>query len=114
MKPRLGGAIHSQKPDADERPLNHRKHPSYKSNPSRLGVAMLSGLSETSLCNCRSFDSINADLGDRLGLPLIYVPKVPVGRPLHIANCLKYDPAYGNGIADALGIRLGDAEKNVA
>jgi hypothetical protein len=44
----------------------------------------------------------------------ICVPKVPVGRPPHIANCLKYDPAYGNGIADALGIRLGDAEKNVA
>ena len=72
---------------------------------------MLSGLSETSLCNCRSFDSINADLGDRLGLSLIYVP---VGRPPHIANPLKCDPANGNGIADALGIRLGDAEKNVA
>jgi len=39
---------------------------------------------------------------------------MPVGRPPHIANCLKYDPAYGNGIADALGIRLGDAEKNLA
>ena len=75
---------------------------------------MLSGLSETLLCNCRSFDSFNADLGDRLGLPLNYVPKVPVGRPPHIANCLRYDPAYGNGIADALGIRLGDAGKNVA
>jgi hypothetical protein len=72
---------------------------------------MLSGLSETSLCNCRSFDSINADLEDCLGLSLIYVP---VGRPPHIANCLKYDPAYGNGIADALGIRLGDTEKNLA
>jgi hypothetical protein len=40
---------------------------------------MLSGLPETSLCNCRSFDSINADLGDRPGLALIYVPKVPGG-----------------------------------
>ena len=29
-------------------------------------------------------------------------------------NCLKADPAYGKGVADALGIRLGDAEKNVA
>jgi hypothetical protein len=111
MEPRLGGAVHSQKPNADERPLNHRKHPSYKSNLSRLSFAMLSG---TSLCNCRSFDSINADLGDRPGLALIYVPKVPVGWPPHIANCLKYDPAYCNGIADALGIRLGDAEKDVA
>lgn len=114
MGQRLGGAIHSQKPNADERPLNHRKHPTYKSDLSRLSFAMLSGLSETSLCNCRSFDSINADLGDRLGLPLNDVPKVPVGSPPHIANCLKYDSAYGNGIADALGIRLGDAEKNVA
>ena len=58
---------------------------------------MLSGLSETSLCNCRSFNSIIAGW-----------------RPSHIINCLKYDPADGNGIADALGIRLGDAEKNVA
>jgi hypothetical protein len=38
---------------------------------------MLSRLPETSLINCRSFDSINADLGGRPGL--IYVPKVPVG-----------------------------------
>ena len=58
---------------------------------------MLSGLFETSLCNCLSFDSINADW-----------------RPSHILNCLKYDPGDGNGIADALGIRLGDAEKDVA
>jgi hypothetical protein len=63
MEPRLGGGIHSQKPNADERPLNHRKHPNYKSNLSRLGFAMLSGLSETSLCNCRSFHSINAEAG---------------------------------------------------
>ncbi len=75
---------------------------------------MLSGLSESSLCNCRSFDPIYADLGDCLGLPLIYVPKVPVGGPPRIANCLMYAPAYVNGIADALGIRLGDAEKSLA
>ena len=24
----------------------------------------------------------------------------------HIGNCLKADPAYGNGVADALGIPL--------
>ena len=71
---------------------------------------MLSGLSETSLCICRSFDSINVDLEDRLGLPLTYVPEAPVGRPSQIANCPKYDPVYGNGIADALGIGLGHAE----
>jgi len=53
-EPRLGGAVHSQKSNADERPLNHRKYPSYKSNLSRF--AMLSGLSEISLCTCRSFD----------------------------------------------------------
>jgi len=26
----------------------------------------------------------------------------------HIGNCLKADPAYGKGIADALGIALSD------
>jgi len=26
----------------------------------------------------------------------------------HIRNCLKADPAYGKGIADALGIALSD------
>jgi catalase len=26
----------------------------------------------------------------------------------HIGNCLKADPAYGKGVADALGIPVGD------
>jgi catalase len=26
----------------------------------------------------------------------------------HIGNCLKADPAYGKGVADALGIPLGE------
>ena len=26
----------------------------------------------------------------------------------HIGNCLKADPAYGKGVANALGIALGD------
>ncbi|OPZ19505.1 MAG: Catalase [candidate division BRC1 bacterium ADurb.BinA364] len=29
----------------------------------------------------------------------------------HIANCLKADPAYGKGVADALGIPVGEAAK---
>jgi catalase len=29
----------------------------------------------------------------------------------HIANCLKADPAYGQGVAQALGIPLADANK---
>jgi len=27
----------------------------------------------------------------------------------HIANCMKADPAYGKGVADALGIALSEA-----
>jgi catalase len=30
----------------------------------------------------------------------------------HIGNCLKADPAYGKGVADALGISLGEVPKN--
>ncbi len=29
----------------------------------------------------------------------------------HIGNCLKADKAYGKGVADALGIKLGEAPK---
>jgi catalase len=29
----------------------------------------------------------------------------------HIANCLKADPAYGKGVADALGIPLSEVLK---
>jgi catalase len=29
----------------------------------------------------------------------------------HIGNCLKADPAYGKGVADALGIRLSEVPK---
>ena len=29
----------------------------------------------------------------------------------HIGNCLKADPAYGKGVADALGIPLSDVTK---
>jgi catalase len=29
----------------------------------------------------------------------------------HIANCLKADPAYGEGVANALGIDLNDVPK---
>jgi len=29
----------------------------------------------------------------------------------HIGNCLKADPAYGKGVAEALGIPLGDLPK---
>lgn len=29
----------------------------------------------------------------------------------HIANCLKADPAYGKGVADALGIPLSEVPK---
>jgi hypothetical protein len=43
----------AQTPNADERPLNHGKQSRYKSNVSRLGYAMLSGLSEISLCTYR-------------------------------------------------------------
>ncbi len=28
----------------------------------------------------------------------------------HIGNCLKADPAYGKGVADALGISLDEVE----
>jgi len=30
----------------------------------------------------------------------------------HIDNCLKADPAYGKGVADALGIPLSEVPKN--
>ncbi|MEI8190405.1 MAG: hypothetical protein WCI75_11885 [candidate division NC10 bacterium] len=29
----------------------------------------------------------------------------------HIGNCLKADPAYGKGVADACGISLSEAPK---
>ena len=29
----------------------------------------------------------------------------------HIGNCLKADPAYGKGVADALGIPLSEVQK---
>jgi len=29
----------------------------------------------------------------------------------HIGNCLKADPAYGKGVADALGIPLSEVRK---
>jgi catalase len=29
----------------------------------------------------------------------------------HIGNCLKADPAYGKGVANALGIRLSEVPK---
>lgn len=29
----------------------------------------------------------------------------------HIGNCLKADPAYGQGVADALGMALGELPK---
>ena len=29
----------------------------------------------------------------------------------HIGNCLKADPAYGKGVADALGISLSEVPK---
>ena len=29
----------------------------------------------------------------------------------HIGNCLKADPAYGKGVADALGIPLSEVSK---
>ena len=29
----------------------------------------------------------------------------------HIGNCLKADPAYGKGVADALGIQLSEVPK---
>jgi len=29
----------------------------------------------------------------------------------HIANCLKADPAYGEGVANAMGIAIGDIRK---
>jgi hypothetical protein len=50
--------IVAQTPNADERPLNYRKHSRYKFNISPLSYAMLSGLSEILLCTYRSFDSI--------------------------------------------------------
>jgi len=51
--------IVAQTPNADERPLHHKKHSRFKSNISPLSYAMLSGLSEISLCTYRSFDSIS-------------------------------------------------------
>jgi catalase len=32
----------------------------------------------------------------------------------HVGNCLKADPAYGKGVADALGIAPGDVAKLAA
>ena len=33
------------------------------------------------------------------------------GQPRHIGNCLKADPAYDKGVADALGIPLSEVPK---
>jgi hypothetical protein len=82
---RAGGTAHL--PIA-QRPLNHRKHPRYKCIVSRLSYAMLSGLSEISLCTYRSFDSTNADLDPWEAVFKSLAAGVGVVRDMTAAMCL--------------------------
>ncbi len=71
---------------------NHREDTDYYSQPRKLFQLMTSTQQQT------LFDNTARAMGD--------APEEIKQR--HIQNCHKADPAYGKGIADALGISVGD------
>ena len=93
-----------EQPDFAEPPLeldgaadhwDHRSDEDYYSQPGKLFRLMSTAQQEVLFANTA------ASIGD--------APKEIQIR--HIGNCLKADPAYGEGIADALKIDLSEVEK---
>jgi catalase len=93
-----------QQPDFAEPPLsiegaadhwNHRLDEDYYSQPSKL-FRLMNAEQRQSL-----FDNTGRAMGD--------APKEVKVR--HIGNCLKADPAYGEGVAKALGISTSEVPK---
>jgi catalase len=74
---------------------NHRADEDYYSQPEKL-FRIMSGAQQQVL-----FENTGRAMGD--------APKEIKVR--HIGNCDKADPAYGAGVAKALGIPLGDVQK---
>ena len=73
---------------------NHREDDDYYSQPRAL-FNLMSAVQKNAL-----FENTAAAMGD--------APKEIKVR--HIGNCMKADPAYGKGVADALGIPLSDVK----
>jgi catalase len=93
-----------EQPDFTEPPLaidgaadhwNHREDTDYYSQPGRLFRLMNGGQKQA------LFENTARAMGD--------APKEVKVR--HIGNCLKADPAYGEGVAKALGIALSEVPK---
>ncbi len=93
-----------EQPDFSEPPLdidgaadhwNHREDDDYYSQPGKL-FRLMNKEQQQAL-----FDNTARAMGD--------APKEIKVR--HIGNCMKADPAYGQGVADALGIAMCDLEK---
>jgi len=94
-----------EQPDFSEPPLslegaadhwNHREDDDYYSQPGKLFQLMDSSQ------KAALFGNTGRAMGD--------APKEVKVR--HISNCLKADPAYGAGVAEALGIPLSDVPQN--
>jgi len=93
-----------QQPDFSEPPLNlegaadhwnHRTDDDYYSQPGALFRLMTADKKELLFANtARAIGGAPREIQIR-----------------HIGNCLKADPAYGKGVADALGIPLGELPK---
>ena len=73
---------------------NHREDTDYFSQPAKLFQLMTAEQQQT------LFDNTARAMGD--------APKEIKMR--HIGNCLKADPAYGKGVADALGLSLAELQ----
>ncbi|HPO08191.1 MAG TPA: catalase-related domain-containing protein, partial [bacterium] len=93
-----------QQPEFAEPPLslegaadhwNHREDDDYYSQPGKLFRLMSAGQQKA------LFENTARAMGD--------IPREIKIR--HIGNCLKADPAYGKGVADALGISLSEVPK---
>ena len=96
-----------EQPDFREPPLsiegaadhwNHREDSDYFSQPGALFRLMTPAQKEVLFANT--------------GRAMADVPDPIKAR--HVGNCLKADPAYGKGVADALGIAPGDVAKLAA
>jgi catalase len=96
-----------EQPDFHEPPLsiegaadhwNHREDSDYFSQPGALFRLMTPAQKEVLFANT--------------GRAIADVPDPIKAR--HVGNCLKADPAYGKGVADALGIAPGDVAKLAA
>ena len=93
-----------QQPEFAEPPLrlegaadhwNHREDTDYYSQPGKLFRLMTADKKELLFANtARAIGAAPREIQIR-----------------HIGNCLKADPAYGKGVADALGIPLGELPK---